>query len=67
MASTGPENLFPGSGKLQKGMSFDALIIDDERKEGTVEERLQRFIYTGGKEHIKERFLRGISLKKSRG
>ncbi len=66
MASTGPENLFPGSGKLQKGMSFDALIIDDERKEGTVEERLQRFIYTGGKEHIKERFLRGISLKKSR-
>ena len=56
------ESVFPGTGRLEPGCRFDALVIDGMEDEGGLlspEERLERFCYIGDDRNIVARYLNG--------
>ena len=56
------EAAFGKVGSFEKGFSFDALVVDDklpETLEFSLEDRLQKFLYTGESDSIIARFLEG--------
>jgi len=63
LATKGGGKFFGKVGSFEEGYEFDALIIDDSTlpivKELTLEERLQKFIYTGDDRNIKVRYVAG--------
>jgi guanine deaminase len=63
LATKGGGSFFGKVGSFEAGYSCDALIISDEAEVGlALEERLQRFIYTGESANICERFVAGRKL-----
>jgi guanine deaminase len=65
MATTQSGELFGGTGTLEPGAPFDALVIDglsDAARKLTPEQTVERFCYIGTKENIKARYLNGIEL-----
>ena len=66
MATKQSGELFGGTGSLEPGSLFDALVIDglsDDARKLTPEQTVERFCYTGTKENIKARYLNGEPLK----
>lgn len=67
MATKGGGKFFGKVGSFEEGYEFDALVIDDNSlpifKPLSVEERLQKFIYTGDDRNIKERYVAGKKVK----
>ncbi len=63
LATKGSGSFFGKVGSFEKGYEFDALIIDDSDisglKEISIEERLQKFIYTGNSKNIVVRYVGG--------
>lgn len=59
-------SFFGKVGSFEKGYEFDALIIDDTELdigfEKTLQERIERFIYTGDDRHIVKRFIKGNEI-----
>lgn len=67
MATEGGGSFFGNIGSFKPNYEFDALVIDDSTigiEDLSLEERLERFIYLGNAEMIKERYVRGIKLSK---
>ena len=65
MATKQSGGLFGGTGTLEPGSVFDALVIDglsDVARELTPEQVVERFCYIGTKENIKARYLNGLEL-----
>lgn len=67
LATKGGGQFFGRVGSFEEGYEFDALVIDDSSlsifKSLTVEERLQKFIYTGDDRNIKERYVAGKKIE----
>jgi guanine deaminase len=63
MASKAGGSFFGKVGSFEEGYEFDALVIDDRSLstgiEMTVEERLERYIYTGSDANIKHKYVAG--------
>lgn len=63
LGTKGSGSFFGNVGSFEEGYEFDALIIDDSDiiglKEMTIEERLQKFIYTGDYKNIVVRYVAG--------
>lgn len=63
LATKGSGSFFGKVGSFEKGYEFDALIIDDSSlnnfKKLSLEERLQKFIYTGNPKNIIKRYVAG--------
>lgn len=63
LATKGSGAFFGKVGSFEMGYEFDALVIDDSSliglKELSLEERLQKFIYTGSWNNIQERYVFG--------
>ena len=65
MATKQSGELFGGTGSLEPGSLFDALVIDDlsdAARKITPEQTVERFCYTGTKENIRARYLNGEEL-----
>ncbi len=65
MATKQSGELFGGTGSLEPGSLFDALVIDglsDAARELTPEQVAERFCYIGTKENIKVRYLNGQEI-----
>lgn len=65
-ATKQPGELFGKTGSLEKGYSFNALVIEnmeDPWSPLSPEERLERFCYAGDDRHITERFIDGVKLQ----
>lgn len=66
LATKGGGKFFGKVGSFEEGYEFDALIIDDSNlyafKPLSIEERLQKFIYTGDDRNIKERYVAGKKI-----
>lgn len=59
-------SLFGKVGSFEPGYEFDALVIDDSElgdSGRSLEERLQRYIYTGDDRQIVERYVRGRKIR----
>jgi guanine deaminase len=67
LATKGGGKFFGSVGSFEENYEFDALIIDDSTLPSfrplTVEERLQKFIYTGDDRNIKARYIAGELIK----
>lgn len=67
LATKGSGSFFGKVGSFEKGYDFDALVIDDSEinnlKKMEVEERLQKFIYTGSSEEIILRYVAGKEIR----
>jgi guanine deaminase len=67
LATKGGGKFFGKVGSFEEGYEFDALIIDDSNlpvfKALSIEERLQKFIYTGDDRNIKERYVAGKKIE----
>lgn len=67
LTTKGSGAFFGKFGSFEEGFEFDALVIDDSDltvlKEISLEERLQKFIYTGSWENIIERYVSGELIK----
>jgi guanine deaminase len=67
LATKGGGKFFGKVGSFEEGYEFDALVIDDSTlaifKNLSIEERLQKFIYTGDDRNIKERYVAGDNIK----
>ncbi|WP_010237392.1 guanine deaminase [Clostridium arbusti] len=67
LATKGGGKFFGNIGSFEEGYEFDALVIDDSTlpivKTLTLEERLQKFIYTGDDRNIKIRYVAGSEVK----
>ena len=67
MATKGGGKFFGKVGSFEEGYEFDAFIIDDSNlsifKPLSIEERLQKFIYTGDDRNIKERYVAGKKIE----
>jgi guanine deaminase len=63
LATKGSGSFFGKVGSFEEGYEFDALVIDDSSlnnlKELSIEERLQKFIYTGNPKNIIKRYVAG--------
>ncbi len=63
LATKGSGKFFGKVGSFEEGYDFDALVIDDSSlnglKELTIEERMQKFIYTGSPKNIIVRYFAG--------
>ncbi|MFY9313021.1 MAG: guanine deaminase [Tepidanaerobacteraceae bacterium] len=62
LGTKGGGSFFGKVGSFEKGFSFDALVVDDklpETLEFSLEDRLQKFLYTGESDSIIARFLEG--------
>lgn len=65
MATRSAGSFFGQVGCLQQGYTFDALVIDDRRLHGSeysLDQRLERFVYTGDDRDIIHRFCCGNAL-----
>jgi guanine deaminase len=65
MATREGGKFFGNVGCFLPGFEFDALVIDDLpliENNYSIEERLERFLYIGSKEYIKERYVAGRHL-----
>lgn len=66
LATKGGGKFFGKVGSFEAGYEFDALIIDDSSlptfRSLSIEERLQKFIYTGDDRNILERFVAGKKI-----
>ena len=67
LGTKGGGSFFGEVGSFEKGYDFDALIIDDSSLMGlnelSIEERLQKIIYTGDDRNIIERYVKGIKIE----
>ncbi|MFL0245801.1 guanine deaminase [Candidatus Clostridium stratigraminis] len=67
LATKGGGKFFGKVGSFEEGYEFDALVIDDSDlpifKALSIEERLQKFIYTGDDRNIKERYVAGDNIR----
>ncbi len=67
LATKGGGKFFGKVGSFEEGYEFDALVIDDSSlpsfKSLSIEERLQKFIYTGDDRNIIERFVAGKKIE----
>lgn len=67
LGTKGGGSFFGQVGSFEKGYDFDALIIDDSSLIGlnelSIEERLQKIIYTGDDRNIIERYVKGIKIE----
>lgn len=67
LATKGGGKFFGKVGSFEEGYEFDALVIDDSNlpsfKPLTIEERLQKFIYTGDYRNIKVRYISGKKIE----
>ena len=67
LATKGGGKFFGKVGSFEEGYEFDALIIDDSSlsifKPLSIEERLEKFIYTGDDRNIKERYVAGKKIE----
>lgn len=63
LATKGGGEFFGNVGSFEEGYDFDALVIDDGNEDNfnylTIEERLQKFIYSGDYKKIKVRYVNG--------
>ncbi len=63
LATKGGGQFFGKVGSFEEGYEFDALIVEDdysrEDRKLSLEERLEKFIYTGRTEWLKRRYVRG--------
>jgi len=63
LATKGSGSFFGKVGSFEEGYEFDALVIDDSSlnsfKKLSIEERLQKFIYTGNPKNIIKRYVAG--------
>lgn len=70
LATKGGGEFFGKVGSFEEGYEFDALVIDDSNlsifKPLSIEERLQKFIYTGDDRNIKERYVAGKKVEEPR-
>lgn len=67
LGTKGGGKFFGKVGSFEEGYEFDALVIDDSNLFGedlTIEERIQRFIYTGDDRNIVERYVAGNKVDK---
>ncbi len=65
VATKGPGSLFGKVGSFEEGYDFDALIIDglqDDFRNISPAELMERFCYSGDVSNIKKRFLRGKEI-----
>ena len=65
MATAQSGDLFGGTGSLEPGSAFDALVIDglsDAAADLSPEQIVERFCYIGTKENIKARYLDGVRV-----
>ena len=66
LATKGSGAFFGKVGSFEPGYEADLLVVDDRYGESlverTLEERLQRFIYTGDDRSIEKRVVRGKDL-----
>lgn len=67
LATKGGGKFFGKVGSFEEGYEFDALIIDDSNlsifNPLSIEERLEKFIYTGDDRNIKERYVAGKKIE----
>lgn len=67
LATKGGGSFFGKVGSFEEGYEFDALVIDDSNlptfKPLSMEERLQKFIYTGDDRNIKVRYVSGKKIE----
>lgn len=67
LATKGSGAFFGKVGSFEEGFEFDALVVDDSSLTGlkdiSLEERLQKFIYTGTWENIVRRYVSGELIK----
>ncbi|MBV7274179.1 amidohydrolase family protein [Clostridium sp. PL3] len=67
LATKAGGQFFGKVGSFEENYEFDALVIDDSSlsifKTLTIEERLQKFIYTGDDRNIKERYVAGKKIE----
>lgn len=67
LATKGGGKFFGKVGSFENGYEFDALVIDDSSlaifRQLSIEERLQKFIYTGDDRNIKDRYVAGKKIK----
>jgi len=67
LATKGGGEFFGKVGSFEEGYEFDALVIDDSSlsifKALSMEERLQKFIYTGDDRNIKVRYVAGKKIE----
>ena len=66
MATRQSGQLFGGTGSLEPGAVFDALVIDglsDDVRQLSPEQVVERFCYIGTKDNIKARYLNGEEIK----
>lgn len=63
MATKGGGSFFGNAGSFEEGFEFDALVIDDRSLETgislSLEERLERYVYTGANENILHKYVSG--------
>jgi guanine deaminase len=63
MATKAGGSFFGKTGSFEEGFEFDALVIDDRSLETgmqlTLEERLERYVYTGANENIAHKYVCG--------
>lgn len=67
LGTKGGGKFFGNTGSFEKGFSFDALVIEDEplvAKRYSVQDRLEKFIYTGDDRNIVARYVEGNSIDK---
>lgn len=66
LATKGGGAFFGNVGSFEEGYEFDALVVDDSSlpifKELSLEERLQKFIYTGDDRNIKVKYVAGKEI-----
>jgi guanine deaminase len=63
MATKAGGSFFGKTGSFEEGFEFDALVIDDRSLETGIqlglEERLERYVYTGANENIVHKYVSG--------
>lgn len=66
LATKGGGKFFGKVGSFENGYEFDALILDDDNlwkiNKGTIEERIERLVYLGGKKNIIIRYVCGKEI-----
>ena len=68
LATKGGGKFFGKVGSFEEGYEFDALILDDTSLKGvskrTIDERVQRFVYSGNSTNIVRRYVAGKEVFK---
>lgn len=70
IATKGSGSFFGKVGSFEVGYDFDALVIDDKdilygQSYDTLQERLEKYLYTGTPDNIKHRFVKGNEIANS--